>query len=138
VAILSHFFFGFETNKKGVRFSPFFVLAFYLLHFVFGGPILSWDALAFAAYLTSVFVFPEKSSEALKIDSVEFPYFGSPSVFLCSGLIAAWIGCFVIPLDWDVHWQVFPVASSLLCAGVAVLIEPILSLRPGRESDKLL
>ena len=39
-------------------------------------------------------------------------------VFSFAILFAAWLGCFAIPLDWNVGWKVFPMCSlipSVIC-----------------------
>jgi hypothetical protein len=109
--------------SKGARAAPVAVGLFYLLHFVFGGPVWSPHALAWAFYMSATFVLPEREAERQRVTALALPgSFGSPSVFLTSGAVAAWVGVFAVPLDWDVEWQVFPVASSILCACVSVVV----------------
>jgi hypothetical protein len=109
--------------SKGARAAPVAVGFFYLLHFVFGGPIWSPHALAWAVYMAATFVLPEREDEPQRVTVLAVPgSFGSPSVFLMSGVLASWVGVFAVPLDWDVEWQVFPIASSILCACVSVVV----------------
>ncbi len=111
------------VRPKGARAALPAVAVFYALHFVFGGALWSPDALAWAVYMAATFVLPEREAEPLRVTAVSVPgSFGAPSVFLACGVLAAWVGVFAMPLDWDVEWQVFPVASSLLCAAVSVVV----------------
>ena len=111
------------VSSKGVRAAPVAAAVFYALHFVFGGPLWSPDAVAWALYMAATFVLPERGAEPLRVSALSLPgSFGAPSVFLVSGILAAWVGVFAVPLDWDVEWQVFPIASSILCAAVSVIV----------------
>lgn len=94
---------------------------FCFLYFVYGGDFLSgWSkALSFALYMSSAFVVPSTSSPT--ISSLQVSGVGNPSRFLCAGAIAAWIGCFAIPLDWDRPWQPFPISSTILASFIALV-----------------
>lgn len=53
---------------------------------------------------------------------------------LLAALGAAWAGAFVVPLDWAVWWQAWPIVSCVLAAltsSVAVVVAWLVSLRRG-------
>jgi hypothetical protein len=104
--------------SRGVVWCPLSVPAFYAAFVLFGGQIVSRDALAWSAYLATTFVLPERREETRTV----LLFQENVSVFLASGLFASWLGCAAIPLDWDVEWQVFPVASSILAASASIVV----------------
>ncbi len=111
------------VSRKGIRWAAPAVAVFYALQCLFGGPIWSPVALAWAMFMSATFVLSESEAEALVVPTVVLPgSLGSPSLFLVSGVVGAWIGVFSVPLDWDLEWQVFPVASSIVCAVVSVAV----------------
>lgn len=96
---------------------------------LFGAAVLlgasptEWTLVAFCWYWSAVFALPERSrwdrgqlGETLWLGSIV----GRPSNHMVVGMLGAWVGCFAIPLDWDVAWQQFPVASSLSCAVLSI------------------
>lgn len=41
--------------------------------------------------------------------------------FIWMILIGSWLGCFSIPLDWDVKWQYYPILSTYLLIIFSIL-----------------
>ncbi len=110
-------FLGRPLTRKGVSWFVISVPVFYAASVLFGGPLLSVSSLAWACFLGATFVLPEREEEQRTLSCLG----RDCSWFLVSGVVASWIGCFAIPLDWDVEWQVFPVASALLASAASVV-----------------
>ena len=109
-------------RRKGFRWALPAAAATYAGTVLFGGPLLSLDSLAFALYFAATFVVPEGDQERIRFgrELTGIAAFGPPSDHLVLGVLAAWVGCLAIPLDWDRPWQQFPIASSLCCAVCSV------------------
>lgn len=89
--------------------------ALYSVAVLFGCQLLSANALAWALYvawswgpLESRDVRAFRSTKEFMIDSR-----GRPT-FLALALLGSFVGCFVIPLDWDRPYQPFPIGSALV------------------------
>jgi hypothetical protein len=104
----------YKIDRKVLKWCPLAMVVFYAGYVLFGGRFLSREAIAWTVYLSMTFVLPEQEQEQ---EQFTVGVFGFPcSWFLVSGMVASWAGAIVIPLDWDVEWQVFPISSSILCA----------------------
>jgi hypothetical protein len=85
----------------------------YVVAVMFGAPLISIDAFAWCVYLGFSFALYEQS--ATRHLGGTMP----PLTPFTLSLVFSWVGCFVIPLDWDRPYQPFPIGSSLLCSLLA-------------------
>ncbi|GAB6024327.1 hypothetical protein CHUAL_009497 [Chamberlinius hualienensis] len=109
--------------------------AFYLIPVLLGAPILSqcFETLHFAFLLSTLLTFPAiltfgaDENRWIRIIFGTGPQSSAELLWLRSSVFCvwgAWLGAFVIPLDWDAPWQVWPVGcvyGSLIGYSVGLL-----------------
>lgn len=101
-----------------LRYGMIFPVLFHIIAVLFGSPIFKqFDCTLSFALLITALILP---SVIVSIETTEKPSFTSLSWLRGSErwtLIGAWAGAFVIPLDWDRPWQVWP---EPCCLGAVV------------------
>lgn len=98
------------------------MIAYFVISILYGAEVFSKyeETFMFSCLLTVLTIFPacvnlgSQSIIALilgskPINKLEALFYQN----LCFTIFGAWIGAFVIPLDWDRAWQVWPIPCSL-------------------------
>ncbi|KAJ3290874.1 hypothetical protein HDU79_002890 [Rhizoclosmatium sp. JEL0117] len=116
-SILSDFIFGIKSSTLGF-------VALYVLAVLFGAPLTKKTERTFwtVLWIVSLSVFPI----SLRIHAAGqnwnhvFRIFhkSNSSVVVCQyqllgTLIGAWVGCFCLPLDWNVQWKLYPIPVAI-------------------------
>eukprot|EP00834_Sanchytrium_tribonematis_P000346 NODE_6_length_70510_cov_1.054395.p51 type:complete len:157 gc:universal NODE_6_length_70510_cov_1.054395:3372-2902(-) len=86
------------------------------------GAYIHIDLLIFGAILSSVFETLRSKAKLSTIKNLPYVEFYP--------FLGVYVGCFAIPLDWDVHWQYFPYLSLHLGLLIADIFGFILYLNP--------
>ncbi|XP_037087952.1 glycosylphosphatidylinositol anchor biosynthesis protein 11-like isoform X2 [Pollicipes pollicipes] len=100
-------------------------LVFGCIAIIFGAPLLSdiENTLLFGLLLSALAVYPTALTSGGSVTKIvdsfvdfvgESPRQQQQLSAAAGALVGAWLGAFVIPLDWDRPWQVWPVPC---CAG---------------------
>lgn len=81
----------------------------HVLCVLYGAPFLKyWDKTISFSVLLSALLLPSVTASGKLgkfLNFSNFDWMGTNELFICLG---AWLGAFVIPLDWDRPWQVWP------------------------------
>lgn len=98
-------------------------ITFYILALFFGAPIFSMiiETATFSIFLTSLCVAPlliycgTRYIHLLDLFSISRPkkHERFAKIIIIFTLFGAWVGSFVIPLDWDRWWQVWPISNCI-------------------------
>lgn len=98
------------------------VTLLYGLAVLFGAPLVSLNAMAWAVYVGVSFCALE-SRNLRYIESARDALLDGDGRPTLTGwaLLSTAVGCFVIPLDWDRPYQPFPIGSALVTSVVAPL-----------------
>lgn len=88
----------------------------YAVALLFGAPLVSGAALAWAALVGALYAFGERD-DLRALPTVQAMLWSVTP--LSVALVYSWLGCMVIPLDWDRPYQPFPVGSALLMSALA-------------------
>lgn len=96
-------------------------IALYIIAVLFGSPLISRNAFAWALYVAWSFctletrdVLTFKSSQDVLFDDDENDDARGRPTVTAMALLGSFVGCFVIPLDWDRPYQPFPIGSALV------------------------
>ncbi|KAI9554992.1 hypothetical protein GHT06_020281 [Daphnia sinensis] len=85
------------------------IVVIHVLCVLFGAPFLKYwnQTISFSMLLSALFLPSVTACGKLGnfFDFSNFDWMGRNELFTCLG---AWLGAFVIPLDWDRPWQVWP------------------------------
>ncbi|ORY39006.1 hypothetical protein BCR33DRAFT_720275 [Rhizoclosmatium globosum] len=116
-SILSDFIFGIKSSTLGF-------VALYVLAVLFGAPLTKKTERTFwtVLWIVSLSVFPislrihaagqnwnhvfrifHKSNSSVVVYQYQ----------LLGTLIGAWVGCFCLPLDWNVQWKLYPIPVAI-------------------------
>jgi len=107
-------------------------LVMHFLLVMFGIPLdREVELTALYAWFLAALSLPRAVGEALPFIGAQHrsllePLAIGPAVGACVG---GWCGAYFVVLDWDQHWQVFPVAS-LFCSCIGYLIGALIVLSP--------
>ncbi|XP_046452918.1 glycosylphosphatidylinositol anchor biosynthesis protein 11-like isoform X1 [Daphnia pulex] len=99
----------------------------YIVSILFGAPLLKdWDQTISFSMLLSALILPSVAACGKLGNFFNFSclyLMGTNELFTCFG---AWLGAFVIPLDWDCSWQVWPepvAVGAVLGCGLSSLLK---------------
>jgi phosphatidylinositol glycan class F len=124
VAIMCiHFLFALQNFRTIIsRFFEFIfgVLFFHLIAILFGAPTglfsspsvqstIAWETLLWSSMMSSLVVL---GNEALSILKSPTSVSLEQNVHFYVLIVTTWASAFVIPLDWDRPWQVFPICTT--------------------------
>jgi hypothetical protein len=86
-----------------------YVVIYSIFSIVFGAPLRMYQEILTWSIFTSVV-------STLNPDHLFVVFVGN------------WVGVFVVPLDWDTPWQVWPIPSTICCI-IALFLRDLFSLR---------